>query len=196
MLTNFSVRITLPRRILSLTNICVRIITYDFFLYELLSRRFFVNMNILHTYFIPYEHLYMNFSVRTFTYIYLSDEHYPWRTFAYEHLHTNFFQTNFIYTKFCPDELLSLRIFYIRTLYHTNFSVRTLAYELLRTYFSHANFIPYEHLLTNNCVRTLCIRTISIRTLVLQPVWLASPFYCAVFSTTDWWLLFLYSTQH
>ena len=30
------------------------------------------------------------------------------------------------------------------------------------------NFISYEHLFTNNCIRTLCIRTISIRTLVLE----------------------------
>ena len=153
-----------------------RIITCDFFLYELflyelLSRRTFVITNVLRTYFIPYEHLFTNFSVRTFTYVFLSDELYPWRTFAYEQLRTNIciqtFYTNFFYTNFCPNELLSLRIFYIRILYHSNIYIRTLAYELLRTYFFHTKFIPNEHLVTNNCVRTLCIRTISIHTLVL-----------------------------
>ena len=96
---------------------------------------------------------------------------YSWRTFAYElfayeQLHTKFFHTNFFFTNLCPDELLSLRIFYIRPLYHTNICIRALAFELLRTYFIQTSFIPYEHLLTNNCVRTLRIRNISIRAMV------------------------------
>ena len=69
---------------------------------------------------------------------------------------------------FCLDELLQLRIFYISTLYHTNICIQTLAYELLHIYFFQTNFIPYEHLLTNNCIRTLCICTTCIRTLVLE----------------------------
>ena len=145
MLKNFFVRTTLPRRILSLMSIYLWIITwffflYELFLYELLSRRTFVITNILHTYFIPYEHLYTNLAYELLLTYFLSDELYPWRTFA----------RTFAYELF-PYELLSLRIFSIRTLYHTNFSVRTLS-------------------LTNNCVRTLYIRTISIRTLVLQPI--------------------------
>ena len=163
MLTNFSVRTTLPRRILSLTNIYVRIIIYDIFSLRTFPIRTFVITNFLHTYFIPYEHLYANFNVRTFTYVFLSDEQLRTnscvRTVAYEHLHTNFFHTNFFYTNLCPDELLSLRIFYIRTIpfehLHTNFSVRTFAYvpfpyeiyplrtfgyEQLRTNFMHTNY--------------------------------------------------------
>ena len=56
---------------------------------------------------------------------------------------------NFFYTNFCPDELLSLRIFYINTLYHTNICIQTLAYELLLTYYCLTNLIPDEHLRTN-----------------------------------------------
>ena len=76
------------------------------------------------------------------------------RTVAYGLLHTNFFHTNFFCTNFCPGDLLSLRIFYIRTLHHTNICIRTLAYELLRTYFFQYELYPlrtfaYEQLRTN-----------------------------------------------
>ena len=69
---------------------------------------------------------------------------------------------------FVPTNFLPLRIFYIRTLYHTNICIRTFPYELLLTYYIQTNFIPYEHLLTNflrtnNLLRNFAIRTFSIR---------------------------------
>ena len=154
MFTNFSVRTTLPRKFLSLTTICVRIITYDFFLYEVflyerLSRRTSVITNILQTYFIPYEHLYTNFSERTFTYLRIFVRRTLSLTDIYNICIRTFSIRTFFYTNFCPDEFLSLRIFNIRTLYHTNIWLRTQAYDLLRTKIFHAKFIPYEQLRTN-----------------------------------------------
>ena len=128
-----------------------------------MSRRTFVITNILHTCFIPYKHLYTNFSVRTFTYVFLSDKllrtnilltnvcirNFSIQTFLYEFLsRRTFVVTNIFHTYFIPYEHL-----------YTIFSVRTFAYALFKT-----NFISYEHLFTKNCVRT-----ISIRSMVLQP---------------------------
>ena len=53
-------------------------------------------------YFIPYEHLHTNFSVRTFAYVLFSNELYPLRTFAYEQLRPNFMHTNYFHTYFGP----------------------------------------------------------------------------------------------
>ena len=131
MLTNFSVRTTLPRRILSLTNICVRIITYDFFLYELflyelLSRRTFIITNILHTYFIPYEHLYTNFNLRIFVRQTLSLTNICIRTFS---IRTFSIRTS-VLTNFCRYEYFT----------YVLYTIGTFAYEQLRTNFMHTNY--------------------------------------------------------
>ena len=111
----------------------------------IISIRTFVITNILHTYFIPYEHLHTNFSVQIFTYIFLSDELYPWRTFAcerfvYEHLHTNFYA----YEHF-SNEHLTLRFFSIMIFFHYElFTLRTLSWRTLGKRTLSFELLPYK----------------------------------------------------
>lgn len=56
------------------------------------------------------------------------------RTFCLWIISYEFFHASFFYTNFCPDELLSLRIFCTPAVSHTSIYILTLAYVLLRTY--------------------------------------------------------------
>ena len=69
---------------------------------------------------------------------------------------------------FVRKMLVRIRLGHYEYFTYVLYTILTSAYELLHTYFFQTNFIPYEHLLTNNCVQILCIQTISIRTLVLE----------------------------
>ena len=113
----------------------------------------------IHSDLLPYKHAYE--PIRTYYFIqknFIPDEHLRTDFLLMNNFLQNFSIRTSVLTNFC-------RYKYFTSILYT---IRTSAYELLRTYFFQTNFIPYEHLLTNNCVQTLCIQTISICTLVLE----------------------------
>ena len=118
MLMNFPLRTTLPRRILSLTNICVRTfclrtISYENFL-----------MNFFYTTFYLDEYLRTNICIRKF----FHTNFYAYENFSNEHLH---------------NEHLTLRFFSITILFHYELLTWWTLYPtyFILTYFRQTNLI-------------------------------------------------------